>query len=125
MSVFSENLKSYRLKSKLTQSELAGLAGCSQACIAQLENADRHPTHKLISALSQALKVEQSQLVGADFGLSCERNTILKNMNKMRPSELKELARYSGYIIATRDSGVFETAVLSSDESGRSNSMVD
>jgi len=65
MSIFSENLRTARVKKGKTQDELARDAKIAQAAISQLENATRPPTPAMLQKLSQALGVEPSELQGA------------------------------------------------------------
>jgi transcriptional regulator with XRE-family HTH domain len=99
MSVFSENLRSLRIKANLKQGALAEKAGIVQAAISQLENAVRPPTPVMLKKLCDALGVNPSELTGADMGTTAERTVLLRNMNKMKPEQLEDLARYSSYIL--------------------------
>jgi len=100
MSVFSENLRRIRTQKDITQGKLAEVAGIAQAAISQLENATRPPTPAMLQKLSNALGVEPSELQGADIGTSAERAILLRNMNKLSPDELDQLAKFSDFLVS-------------------------
>ena len=55
--VFRDNLKRIRRSKKLTQSELAKLAGLSSGLVGDIESGRRNPTLKSISKIANSLDV--------------------------------------------------------------------
>jgi transcriptional regulator with XRE-family HTH domain len=64
-STFAENLKTNRLRRKLSQEALAAKAGISVSYVSMLERAQRSPPLDTLEALSAALHVKPSSLLGA------------------------------------------------------------
>ena len=62
------NLKDLRIKAKLTQEQLAKLAGFSIKYISEMENGRRNPSDKAKKKLARPLKVKP-----VDIFLACQR----------------------------------------------------
>jgi transcriptional regulator with XRE-family HTH domain len=64
-SKFAANLKAARARRQMSQEALAAKAGLSTSFISMLENARRSPPLDTLEALSAALHVKPSSLLGA------------------------------------------------------------
>ncbi|CQR24388.1 transcriptional regulator [Streptococcus varani] len=63
MSKFSENLKEFREKNKLTQKELAHLLGVNRVSYARWENGSREPNMKTIKKIATTLDISVEDLL--------------------------------------------------------------
>jgi transcriptional regulator with XRE-family HTH domain len=62
---FAENLKTNRLRRKLSQEALAAQAGISVSYVSMLERAQRSPPLDTLEALGRALNMRPAALLGA------------------------------------------------------------
>lgn len=60
------NLKQYREKRNIKQTDLAKMIGCGRSYICQLENGQRKMTMKMASRISSVLYCQPSELIGGD-----------------------------------------------------------
>jgi transcriptional regulator with XRE-family HTH domain len=77
-------IKEYRLKSRMTQKELAHKAGLTQSYIAALEKNDRtkSPTLNTIEKIAIALEICWLQLIGCDFVIPCSNGCSCDSCEK-------------------------------------------
>lgn len=61
--IFSENLRAERARKKLTQEQLAEMAGISQKYLYRIENAKMNPTIAVVCRLALALGVTLDRLL--------------------------------------------------------------
>jgi transcriptional regulator with XRE-family HTH domain len=61
--VYGESLRQLRLERMLSQSELAKLAGMTQATVSDLERGERKAQPRTVRRLAEALGVEPKELV--------------------------------------------------------------
>lgn len=86
---FGQNLKFYRRQARLTQSDLASLAGADRTTIAHLE-ADRYePSLRLAVALAKALNQTLNDLVQDDDDMSPAWPKASKPKKRGRPFQPK------------------------------------
>ena len=64
--MFSDKLKSLRVKNGLTQQQLATVLGVSQNAIYNWENGKREPNFTTIKKIGEALHVDASELISFD-----------------------------------------------------------
>lgn len=94
MTLFSKNLKYYRLKKSLTKKELAALCGVSPMAITHYENEGRFPGMEIMKRLADALHVRVTDfLVSRNQNLSFCHNEFRKG--SALGSEKQELVRES------------------------------
>jgi len=67
---FAVVLRQARLRCKMTQEEVARLAGIDRTFLGLLESSKRQPTLSVISALEQAVRETPGSLVSKAFALS-------------------------------------------------------
>ena len=86
LTVFSENMKKYRKKAKLTQEKLAELCGTDHRYIGQIETGHRCPSLEYVERIALALNVEpyllffedKSKISSENIGLNTEQKQKLK-----------------------------------------------
>jgi transcriptional regulator with XRE-family HTH domain len=61
---FGDNLKSIRKQKRMTQRELSGLTGLSEAALSQFEKNKRQPNLKSLKLLCSALRLSYAELFG-------------------------------------------------------------
>ena len=77
---FRLNMKYYRDERKLSQSELAVLADCSNGLIGNIEAGKVHPSFETITAIAAALKVHPADLFLRNSSSSSEKiKNYIKN----------------------------------------------
>lgn len=93
---YAERLKSLRLESELTQSELAKKANLATSCIAMIESGKREPSAHTVVSLANALNVTTDYLLGLedDFGvrtstpmsddITAEEKEMIKKIRTLR-----------------------------------------
>lgn len=64
--VFSKRLKELRYESRMSQTQLARLVGCSQPMIAMWEKGECEPTASNILKLSEVFNCSSDYLLGKD-----------------------------------------------------------
>ncbi len=88
------NLKRYREMQKLTQEQLAELAGCSKNHLSALERGKKFPGAALIEKFSRILNVKPYQLLldESDIKKHLKRDTIIEYvMESINTDYLKKL----------------------------------
>lgn len=106
MSVFSENLKAYRLRRGMTQASLAAEINVSQNAIYNWENGKREPSLETINKLAEVLKIDtidffmynDTFMTGFDLtSLNIDEiNAVLRSHPKISKSIQSEDAELSG-----------------------------
>lgn len=61
--IIGKNIRTHRLKSKITQKELAEKIGVSHYWVCKLENGKKNTTLKLLLSIGDVLKVDLSDLL--------------------------------------------------------------
>ncbi len=88
------NLKRFREKQKLTQEQLAELAGCSKNHLSALERGKKFPGAALIDKFCKILDIKPYQLLldESDIQKHFKRDTIIEYvMESINPDYLKKL----------------------------------
>ena len=103
---FGEELRKRRKEAKYTQDHLAKLAGISAAYISQLETGKKKPTDRVITKLSDALNIEENQLlilvgkIKMDLAgaLAIRQDEASELLTNLSGEEWDELRTYLAYI---------------------------
>ena len=105
---FGKELRRLRLRkdARYTQEQLSKLAGISGAYISQLETGKKKPTDRVITKLSDALKINENRLliivgkIKMDLAgtLAINRSEATEVLTKLSDEEWKELLTYLAYV---------------------------
>jgi len=85
-SVFSDNMRKYRKKAKLTQEKLAEMCSTDFRYIGQIETGNRCPSLEYVERIAAALNIEpyllfyEDKSKGGDISLNIEQKQKLKAM---------------------------------------------
>ena len=103
---FGQELRRLRKGLKLTQDQLAELAGISAAYVSQLENGEKQPTDRVITKLCGALDIPENRLLikigklKMDLAgtLAIGRNEAPELLATISDKEWEDLLTYLAYI---------------------------
>jgi transcriptional regulator with XRE-family HTH domain len=74
--VVAESLREYRMRSNMSQKELAQASGLTQATISEIETGRGNPSLEVILRLAEALAIPPSALIGAGVYLGAIGATV-------------------------------------------------
>jgi transcriptional regulator with XRE-family HTH domain len=93
---FASGLKQARKAQKLTQHQLAEIAGLSVDTISRLERGDVLPSFDSIDALAAALRISPLQFFSSDLGRSTPRGRALAEISRLLANANdKDVERYA------------------------------
>lgn len=85
LSMFSNNLKTYRLKFDLTQQKLAEMVGTSKSAISMYEQGNRMPEYETLEAFADIFNISMDKLMGrSEVGLDILSLPGIEPMPKMK-----------------------------------------
>ena len=90
MSLLGERVRKARISKGMSQRELAGELGLTQAAISQFEKGQRLPTHKNLRKMSYILDLDVTELAGEDQG-EFERAILVKNLQGLSPEAISKI----------------------------------
>jgi len=82
--VFSENMRKYRKKAKLTQEKLAELCDTDHRYIGQLETGIRCPSLEYVERIAMALKIAPYRLFFSESDKESEEHMALRKEQKQK-----------------------------------------
>ncbi|EAF9641309.1 XRE family transcriptional regulator [Listeria monocytogenes] len=104
---FSLNMKSVRIKKKLTQKKLASLVGVSKQTILNYENQKTIPTSSVMESISLALEVPLDQLIGEDTE-NQKRMKLAEKIEEMDTNPYYQRLEQEEFLLST----IYELAEL-------------
>lgn len=101
MNTLGENIKKYRLKSKLTQEELASRLGKSKNVISNWERGDNKPDADIIEEICLIFNISPNQI----YGWEKQPQTIAAHFDgdTYTEDELQRIEEYKQLLLAARN----------------------
>ena len=92
MSELGDGIRKARINKELSQDELAGKVGVTQAAISQFEKGQRLPTPANLKKIAAACDVVVEDLAGGDRA-DFERTILMRNLRGLPPEKISEINR--------------------------------